>query len=140
MSKNIDEANEPEILTAENSPLLNGLVKVIYPIVAGLWLTMFAGLFGLISCITVIGIPFGCAWFKLAYFAFWPFNKKAVKLEEISGIAKFGNIMWLLVNLLPLVVLFLLFWAAMAWTPGDRQLDKVFAYAFWPFGKKVVKE
>ncbi len=121
--------------------LNNGLTKVFYPIVAGIWLTLFAVLFAVCWCVTVVGIPFAYAWIMFAYLAFWPFNKTVVRKEKVSGFAKVGNALWLIVNCIPLGILFVLFWASMflAPGPGDKQLDKVFAFGFLPFGKKIVK-
>lgn len=57
----------------------------IYTIFNLLW--MFTGgicialthlLFGIILCITLVGIPFGLQHFKLMRLAFWPFDKSVV--------------------------------------------------------------
>lgn len=117
----------------------NGMTKVFYPLLAGVWLTLFALLFAVCWSVTVVGLPFAYAWLKFAYFAFWPFGRTLVRPEQINGLAKAGNILWLIANCIPLGFLFFWFWASMFLTPGDKQLDKVFALGFQPFGKRIVK-
>lgn len=122
--------------------LNNGLSRVAYPILAGMWITIFSIIFAVCWCVSLIGIPFAYAWIKITYLSFWPFGKKVEKKENNSTIVTVLNVLWLILNFIPLVVLFVLFWAALAFTPGDgdKQLNKVFSYAFWPFGKRIVKE
>jgi len=116
-----------------------GLTKVVYPIVAGVWISLIGTIMGIIECIILPLIPFGICWFKIVYFAFWPFNKVVVKKENAGGLATLGNVLWIIFNGWMVAILFALFWAAMLFTPGDKQLDKVFAYAFLPFGKRITK-
>lgn len=55
------------------------VVNVIWAIFGGLIMMIEYGLFGIIYCITIIGIPFGLQWFKLARFVLAPFGKNFVK-------------------------------------------------------------
>lgn len=55
-----------------------GLANVLWIILAGLWLTIGHALLGLAYCITIIGIPFGLAHFKLAGISFAPLGKRVV--------------------------------------------------------------
>ena len=48
-------------------------------VLAGLWLAIGHVFTGLLLCITIIGIPFGVASFKLAGLALVPFGKIIVK-------------------------------------------------------------
>ena len=50
------------------------LLNVIWLIVSGLLLALQHVLWGLLLCITVIGIPFGLQHFKLAKLALMPFG------------------------------------------------------------------
>ncbi len=113
--------------------------KVAYPILAGSWISLIGTIMGIFECISLIMIPFGICWFKIVYLAFWPFNKVVVKKEDAGGLAVLGNVLWLVLNGWMVVILFVLFWASMLFMPGDKQLDKIFAYAFLPFGKKITK-
>ncbi len=55
--------------------------NVIWFIFAGLWLAIGQFLAGVALCITIIGIPFGIANFKLARLSINPLGKKIVPIE-----------------------------------------------------------
>lgn len=57
---------------------LTSLVNFLWIILAGLWLTISHLVLGLTYCVTIIGIPFGLAHFKLAAVSFAPLGKKVV--------------------------------------------------------------
>ena len=56
------------------------LGNVIWFVLAGLWLAIGHVLTGLLLCMTIIGIPFGVASFKLAGAALVPFGREIVSL------------------------------------------------------------
>ena len=58
-----------------------GLVNFLWCILAGLWLAISHALAGLFCCITLIGIPFGLAHFKLAQVSFAPLGKTIVSSD-----------------------------------------------------------
>lgn len=53
-------------------------MNVIWVIFFGLWICLFHILFGLILCITIVGIPFGKKQFELSSLALTPFGKEVV--------------------------------------------------------------
>lgn len=55
---------------------LSMIMNVIWVILAGWWLALGHLLLGLLFCITIIGIPFGMAHFKLCSLALFPFGKE----------------------------------------------------------------
>ena len=55
--------------------------NVVWFILAGLWLAIGQALVGITLCITIIGIPFGIANFKLARLSLNPLGKQIVPLE-----------------------------------------------------------
>lgn len=57
------------------------LANFLWIILAGVWLAISHALAGLACCLTIIGIPFGLAHFKLALVSFAPLGKKAVSSE-----------------------------------------------------------
>jgi uncharacterized membrane protein YccF (DUF307 family) len=57
------------------------LANFLWVIFSGLWLAIYHALSGIICCLTVIGIPFGLAHFKLAGVCFAPLGKKSVSKE-----------------------------------------------------------
>jgi len=63
--------------------------NVIWFIFAGLWLAIGQFLTGVALCITIIGIPFGIANFKLARLSINPLGKKVVP-HEYADMARAG--------------------------------------------------
>lgn len=59
--------------------------NVLWILLAGWWLAIIHALCGAVLMITVIGIPFGAAHFKLAGLALTPFGAEVVGLEEAEG-------------------------------------------------------
>lgn len=66
------------------SPLLNSVGNVIWLILVGWWLALAHGVFGLILCVTIIGIPLGIQSFKMAGLALWPFGREIVDATTIQ--------------------------------------------------------
>lgn len=61
--------------------------NLFWIVLAGLWLAISHALFGVAECLTLIGIPFGLAHFKLAGVCFAPLGKKAVS-TDVAVIAR----------------------------------------------------
>ncbi|MBR4760694.1 MAG: YccF domain-containing protein [Lachnospiraceae bacterium] len=59
------------------------LLNVIWFFVSGLELALCNFIAGVILCITIIGIPFGKQFFKIAKLALSPFGAKVVKIEDL---------------------------------------------------------
>ena len=55
-----------------------GLANLLWFLLAGLWLAIFHVLAGVVHCITIIGVPFGLAHFKLANVSLAPLGKRSV--------------------------------------------------------------
>jgi uncharacterized membrane protein YccF (DUF307 family) len=55
-----------------------GIAQAVWVVLAGFWLALGHAFYGVLCCITVIGIPFGMAHFKIAQIAFAPLGKVAV--------------------------------------------------------------
>lgn len=58
---------------------LSLVMNIIWLILGGIWISLTHLGFGIILCITIIGIPFGLQHFKLAKLAFTPFGKEVIK-------------------------------------------------------------
>ena len=57
-----------------------GLANILWVVLAGWWLALSHITAGLTLCVTIIGIPFGIAHFKLVPAAFWPLGREVVDL------------------------------------------------------------
>ncbi len=55
------------------------LVNVLWIILAGIWLAISHVLAGISLCLTIIGIPFGFAHFRLAGVCFAPLGKRTIE-------------------------------------------------------------
>lgn len=55
------------------------LMNIIWLIFGGIWIALSHMFFGLLLCITIIGIPFGMQHFKLASIALTPFGRDIVR-------------------------------------------------------------
>ena len=71
--------------------------NILWLVLAGFWLALGYAIGGLVMCITIIGIPFGVASFKLAGLALFPLGKKIVSLDEARAQGMQG-----LVNVTPI--------------------------------------
>lgn len=54
---------------------LSVIMNIIWILIGGIWISLSHLLFGLLLCITIIGIPFGKQHFKMAALALTPFGK-----------------------------------------------------------------
>ena len=66
-----------------DTPSLIG--NVIWFILAGWWIALGHIISGIVLCITIIGIPFGVANFKLARLAIMPLGKEIVPIDYAPG-------------------------------------------------------
>ncbi len=56
------------------------IMNIIWLLTGGLWIALTHAIFGLILCITIIGIPFGLQHFKLTAIALSPFGRDIVNV------------------------------------------------------------
>lgn len=58
-----------------NPGCISTLMNVFWFFIGGIWISLTHLIFGLIFCITIIGIPFGRQHFKMASLALTPFGR-----------------------------------------------------------------
>lgn len=61
-----------------SSGCLYVIMNIIWILVGGIWISLTHIIFGLLWCITIIGIPFGRQHFKLAGIALTPFGRDII--------------------------------------------------------------
>jgi uncharacterized membrane protein YccF (DUF307 family) len=66
------------------TPVLVFLANLLWLVLAGWWLALAHLVFGLLLCLTIIGIPFGVASFKMVPLAIVPLGRKVVPLRELG--------------------------------------------------------
>jgi uncharacterized membrane protein YccF (DUF307 family) len=65
----------------------SGIANIIWVLVAGWWLALAHIVAGIAQCVTIIGIPFGIANFKLVPAAFWPLGREIVEIDRLREYA-----------------------------------------------------
>ena len=70
--------------------------NAIWFILCGVWLGIAYILAGVVSCITIIGIPFGIQSFKLAGYFMWPFGRQLVESPGNRFSKGVFNIIWII--------------------------------------------
>ncbi|GLV72111.1 YccF domain-containing protein [Streptomyces hygroscopicus] len=71
------------------------LLNLIWLILSGLWLAILYFLAGVLLFVTIIGIPFAIASWRIAGFALWPFGRAAVPRHDAGAPSCVGNVLWL---------------------------------------------
>lgn len=71
------------------------ILNLIWLILSGFWMFLGYLLAGVLLCVTIIGIPFGLAAFRIAVFALWPFGRRAVRRPTAGAPSAIGNVLWL---------------------------------------------
>jgi uncharacterized membrane protein YccF (DUF307 family) len=78
------------VVPAGDAGIPSGIGNVIWLLLAGWWLALGHLLTGIFLCITIIGIPFGIANFKLIPISLLPLGQRVVPvggLEDRAGVA-----------------------------------------------------
>jgi uncharacterized membrane protein YccF (DUF307 family) len=66
------------VSTSASGGCLVTLLNIIWIVFGGIWVAIIHLVFGLLLCITIIGIPFGKQHFKLVEISLMPFGKRIV--------------------------------------------------------------
>ena len=66
------------VISRPGAGVASGLANILWVVLAGWWLALSHVLAGVALCLTLIGIPFGIAHFKLVPVAFWPLGREIV--------------------------------------------------------------
>ena len=73
------------------------ILNILWLVLSGIWMAIGYVVFGLIACVTIIGIPFGVAAFRIANYALWPFGRTIVRKPTAGAFSALGNLVWILV-------------------------------------------
>lgn len=71
------------------------ILNVIWLVLCGFWMFLSYMVAGLVLCITIIGIPFGLAAFRIGVYALWPFGYTVVERRDAGAPSCVGNVLWL---------------------------------------------
>ena len=106
----------------------------------GLWFGLLNFVAGIIACVTIIGIPFGIACFRIAKLTFFPFGKTVTTdYDEHPA----GNVIWLVLGGASSAVSYAILGALCCVTliglPFGKQCFKLMKLSAIPFGATVTK-
>lgn len=121
------------------------LGNIIWLLFGGLATGIGWWLAGLLAAITIIGIPFAIAAFRIGAFSFWPFGREIVDRPESEGmklLILLGNIVWILLGGIWLALAHLFFALLLGITiigiPFAVQHLKLAHLSLTPYGKMIV--
>ena len=80
------------------SSRMRTLLNVLWLVLAGFWLSLGYLFVGALWCITVVGIPFGVASFRVGMYALWPFGRELVKKPGAGVASGVGNFFWFILS------------------------------------------
>ncbi len=122
------------------------LGNLIWFIFGGFFMGLAWWLAGLLAALTIIGIPFAIAAFRIGTFSFWPFGRQIVPQPnrgEVHELLDFlANILWIIFGGLWLaighLVWALIFTITIIGVPFAVQHLKLARLSFTPYGKRIV--
>lgn len=122
--------------------VLNVVLNIIWLVFAGIPLGLAYLLAGVICCILIITIPWGIASFRIANYVFWPFGRTVVERPTAGLGSALGNVIWIIVAGIWLVIGHILSAAALAITIIGIPLAiaelKIIPVTLTPLGKQIV--
>ena len=121
------------------------LGNIIWFVFGGLILGLVYIFFGLLYCITIVGIPFGYQLMKIGLYAMHPFGKSPTFDPVPMGCLSLAfNILWIIFGGIELAIAHLIVGAVFCITiigiPFGLQCFKMAKLSLLPFGATVVKE
>lgn len=118
------------------------ILNVIWLILCGLWMCLGYFLAGLILCVTIIGIPFGIAAFRIGIYALWPFGYTAVERRDAGAGSLVGNVLWVILAgwwlALGHVITGVLLCLTIIGIPFGLANFKLIPLSLMPLGKEIV--
>lgn len=118
------------------------LLNIIWFIFGGFWLALTYVLLGVLMCILIITIPWGIASFRIASYVIWPFGRTVVSKPNKGVGSTIGNIIWIILAGIPIVIAHLTTALAQAITIIGIPLAianlKIIPISFAPLGKDIV--
>jgi uncharacterized membrane protein YccF (DUF307 family) len=118
------------------------ILNIIWLVLCGLWMCLAYLLAGLVLCVTVIGIPFGIAAFRIGMYALWPFGYTAVERPDAGTGSFVGNVLWVILAgwwlALGHVVTGVLLCLTVIGIPFGIANFKLIPLSLMPLGKEIV--
>ncbi len=124
---------------------INNCFNTLWIILFGWELSLIWIIFGVIYCLTFIGIPFGLKNMKIGYFVLFPFEKKIIRTKKNVNIYEWiGGIIWIIFGGLEIALitglLSLICFISIAGIPFGIQLFQLAGLALIPLGGEIVND
>ena len=121
---------------------MNFLGNVLWFVLGGFLIALYYWIVGVVTCLTIIGIPFGIQLIKMGTFALWPFGHEVQPGPSDNGcLSLFMNVIWILVGGIEITMLHFTFGVICSITivgiPFGIQHFKMGILALTPFGKRI---
>ena len=118
------------------------ILNVLWLVLAGFWMFLGYMFVGLLWCITILGIPFGIASFRIGLFALWPFGRTIVDKPGAGVGSGIGNVLWFIFSGIWLAIGHAVTGALLCVTiigiPLGLANFKLVPISLWPLGKDIV--
>lgn len=112
--------------------------NILWLLFTGFWTGIMYAFFGILWCITIVGIPFGLQCLKFARLSLWPFGSK---VNANFGKHAILNIIWFIFGGFSLVLAFFflgIFWCiTIIGIPFGKQCFKFASLSVGPFGATI---
>jgi uncharacterized membrane protein YccF (DUF307 family) len=122
---------------------VNTILNVIWLVLSGFWLFLGYVAAGLLLCVTIIGIPFGLAAFRIGVYALWPFGYTVADRRDAGGSSFIANILWLILAgwwlALGHIVTGIALCVTIIGIPLGIANFKLIPVSLMPFGKEIVR-
>ncbi|WP_433789354.1 YccF domain-containing protein [Actinoplanes sp. CA-252034] len=69
------------VIDRRDAGVASGVANILWLVLFGWWIALAHVAAGIAQCVTIIGIPFGIANFKLVPAALWPLGREIVDLD-----------------------------------------------------------
>lgn len=117
------------------------LGNVLWLIFGGIFWSVGLFLGGIVSCISIIGIPVGLQQFKMAGFVLWPFGKTVCSVNP-SGFKSVLNVIWAILcgweYALGFCLTGLLLCITIIGIPFGKQYFKMAGFILFPLGRDFI--
>ncbi|NCG15899.1 MAG: YccF domain-containing protein [Synechococcales cyanobacterium H12SWP_bin.12] len=85
--------------------MLKSILNILWVVLGGLPMALGWWLVGLLSAVSIVGLPWSRSCFVIGTFALWPFGFEAISRRDLSGgvdlgtgpLGLIGNIIWFVV-------------------------------------------
>ena len=118
------------------------LLNVIWLVLSGFWMFVGYMIIGALWCLTIVGIPFGIACFRIGQYALWPFGREVVRRPGAGTGSALGNVLWFLLGGLWLAIGHALTGALLCLTiigiPLGLANFKLIPVSLLPLGREIV--